>query len=80
MPRRVADEFEEYVRASFDGRGPDDLPVHQKLAIEDAFYAGAMTTLHSISTGELDPEVLLRDLQEFGKHIVQRYKDAGLDV
>lgn len=60
---------------------PGELPIRQRLEIEDAFYAGASSGFY-IGFAADDDEAMAVDaeLRAFGADIVGRYERAGLPL
>lgn len=79
MPKFFEERFRSFVAAQYNGIPPEQLPVRQRLEIEDAFMSGASVGFMQ-GFGCTDEEAVAAsaELGEFGKRIVQRYKDAGL--
>lgn len=70
-------EFVEYVEASCE-LGVDELPAHQRLAMEDAFYAGVLSMVTMVSSRDVPPSQVADELDQFGLMIEDRYRAAGL--
>lgn len=76
-----ATAFERFCAACFGVADPSELPVVQRLQLEDAFFCGAKHGFYS-GYGALDEEAiaLAAELEEFGQHIVARYAANGLPL
>jgi len=75
----IKDRFLSFVRAQYNGVAPEDLPKHQELAVEDAFYAGAQIGF-LMGLGATDEEAIAirEELKDFSARIIERYREAGL--
>lgn len=79
--KSFAAQFERFCAASFGVQSSKELPDKQRLAIEDAFMAGAQHGFYS-GYGALDAEAAAyhNELVVFGDRIVDRYREAGLPL
>lgn len=73
--------FASFLAAQYGVASPEELPAQQRLAIEDAYYAGASTGFfHGVGCEDNEMLEANAELRGFGETIVQRYADAGLPL
>ena len=76
-----ASRFKSFCAASYGVQDPKQLPAEQRLALEDAYFAGASNGFY-FGFGADDSEAMAAhaEFKDFGQRIVQRYADAGLPL
>lgn len=73
--------FRSFLAAQYGVSDPSELPVQQRLAVEDAFYAGASTGFfHGFGCEDQEALDAHAELRSFGDRIVDRYREAGLPL
>lgn len=81
MNRFFDQRFRSFLAASYGVSNPMELPAQQRLAIEDAYFAGASTGFyHGFGCEDQEAIDAHAELKDFGGRIVQRYADAGLPL
>lgn len=77
--RQAFEETMEGMFCRFDWK--DVVPIRQQLEMEDAFMAGVQSCFLSIiATDGKSAMHIDGQLTEFGKRIITRYKEAGIDL
>lgn len=75
------ERFRSFIAAQYGVSDPKELPDQQRLAIEDAYYAGAATGFfHGFGCGDQEAIDANAELRHFGSRIIDRYRDAGLPL
>ncbi|WP_320176660.1 hypothetical protein [Roseovarius pacificus] len=75
----ISDRFRSFVAAQYGKADPAELPVRQRLEIEDAFYAGASAGFyHGFGCDDGEAMAAHDEFKRFGRDIVKRYEKAGL--
>ena len=75
------DRFRSFLAAQYGVSDPKELPAQQRLAVEDAYYAGASTGFyHGFGCEDQEAVDANTELKEFGSRIVDRYREAGLPL
>lgn len=82
MTKKFFDErFRSFCAAQYGVADPAELPVKQRLAVEDAYYAGAATGFyHGFGCEDQEAIDAHAELRSFGDNIIDRYKAAGLPL
>lgn len=76
-----ADRFRSFMAAQYGVADPSDLPDQQRLEVEDAFFAGALSGFyHGFAADDEEAIAADQELRSFGSQIVERYRKAGLPL
>ena len=81
MTNHFDQSFRSFIAASYGVIDPKELPDSQRLALEDAFYAGASSGFyHGFGCEDQEAIDANAEFKAFGERIVDRYREAGLPL
>lgn len=81
MSKIIEERFRAFLAAQYGVADPSELPVKQRLEIEDAYYAGASVGFyHGFGCDEQEAMDTHAEFKSFGERIISRYEDAGLPL
>ncbi len=79
MTKFFDERFRSFLAAQYGVADPKELPASQRLAIEDAYFAGASTGFyHGFGCEDQEAMDAHEEFKAFGQDIVKRYERAGL--